>query len=270
MTRMHEELNRCFSLEGQVAVITGGASGIGRETGRVFARAGARVMFADIDEAGLAAAVAEVTAEGGSARAARTDVAKRAEVDALALEAVRCMGRLDIWVNCAGIILYTQVIEATEAEVERMLAVNLKGAYWGCAAAGRAFKAQGRGVILNVSSTGADSCGPGLSLYSLSKSAVNSLTRTCARELGPCGVRVNAVAPGWVDTPLGNTRFRDASGDIDPQLRERGLEERAKASPLGITGTPRDIALAMLYLASDAGRFVTGQVIRSNGGASMP
>jgi 3-oxoacyl-[acyl-carrier protein] reductase len=267
---MHEELKRTFSLDGQVAVITGAASGIGRETGRVFAHAGARVVLADIDEAGLDAAVAEVTAQGGSARAARADVAKRADLDALADETLRSMGRLDIWVNCAGIVLYKPVLEATEAEVERMLAVNLKGTYWGCAAAGRAFKAQGRGVILNVSSTGADSCGPGLSLYSLSKSAVNSLTRTCAREFGQFGVRVNAVAPGWVDTPLANTRFRNAAGEIDPELRERGLADRAKASPLNITGTPRDIALAMLYLASEAGRFVTGQVIRSNGGVSMP
>jgi 3-oxoacyl-[acyl-carrier protein] reductase len=267
---MHEDLSRAFSLEGQVAVITGGASGIGLETGRVFARAGARVMLADIDAAGLTAALAEMSAAGSGARATRVDVAQRAEVDALADEALRALGRLDIWVNCAGIVLYKQVLEASEADVERMLAINVKGTYWGCAAAGRAFKAQGRGVILNVSSTGADSCGPGLSLYSLSKSAVNALTRTCAREFGQFGVRVNAVAPGWVDTPLANTRFHNAAGDIDPQLRERGLEERAKASPLGITGTPRDIALAMLYLASDAGRFVTGQVIRSNGGVSMP
>ena len=99
---------------------------------------------------------------------------------------------------------------------------------------------------------------------------MNSLTRTCAKEFGAFGVRVNAVAPGWIDTPLANTRFRNAAGEIVPELRERGLRERALASPLGITGVPRDIALAMLYLASDAGRFVTGQVIRSNGGASMP
>jgi 3-oxoacyl-[acyl-carrier protein] reductase len=267
---MHEELKRSFSLDGQVAVITGGASGIGRETGRVFARAGARVLLADIDEAGLAAALAEASAQDGRVRTARTDVAQRADVAALADEALHALGRLDIWVNCAGIVLYKEVLEASEAEVERMLAINLKGTYWGCAAAGRVFKTQGRGVILNVSSTGADSCPPGLSLYSLSKAAVNSLTRTCAREFGQFGVRVNAVAPGWVDTPLANTRFRNAVGEIDPQLRERGLEDRAKASPLGITGTPRDIALAMLYLASEAGRFVTGQVIRSNGGASMP
>jgi 3-oxoacyl-[acyl-carrier protein] reductase len=267
---MHDELSRSFSLEGQVAVITGGASGIGRETGRVFAQAGARVVLADIDEAGISEAVAALRAEGGSARAVRTDVAKRSEVEALADEAVRSMGRLDIWVNCAGVVFYKPVMDATEAEVERLLAINLKGTYWGCAAAGRALKAQGRGVILNVSSTGADSSAPGLSLYSLSKSAVNSLTRTCAKEFGPFGIRVNAVAPGWVDTPLANTRFRNADGQIVPELRERGLKERALSSPLGITGIPRDIALAMLYLASDAGRFVTGQVIRSNGGVSMP
>jgi len=104
----------------------------------------------------------------------------------------------------------------------------------------------------------------------MTKSAVNTLTRACAKEFGPFGVRVNAIAPGWIDTPLANFRFRDASGAIDPQLREQGLRDRAKASPLGLTGEPRDVALAMLYLASDASRFVTGQVLRPNGGASMP
>jgi len=267
---MHDELSRAFSLEGQVAVVTGGASGIGRETARVFAQAGACVVLADIDEAGVTEAAAALTAQSGIARAFRTDVAKRSEVEALADETVRSMGRLDIWINCAGVVFYKPVLDATEAEVERLLAINLKGTYWGCAAAGRALKPQGKGVILNVSSTGADSSAPGLSLYSLSKSAVNSLTRTCAKEFGSFGVRVNAVAPGWIDTPLANTRFRNAAGEIVAELRERGLRERAQASPLGITGIPRDIALAMLYLASDAGRFVTGQVIRPNGGASMP
>ena len=267
---MHAELINDFSLAGRLAVVTGGASGIGRETARVFAQAGAQVVLADLDEAGLAEAVAAVQALGGVADARRIDVSRRTEVDALAEETVRSTGRLDVWVNCAGVVASMPVLDAPEAEVDRIVEINLKGTYWGCAAAARAMKARGSGSIINVSSTGADSAAPGFSIYAMTKSGVNTLTRTCAREFGAFGVRVNAIAPGWIDTPLANFRFRNAAGEIDPELRERGLRDRAQASPLGLTGVPRDVALAMLYLASDAGRFVTGQVLRPNGGASMP
>jgi 3-oxoacyl-[acyl-carrier protein] reductase len=104
----------------------------------------------------------------------------------------------------------------------------------------------------------------------MTKAAVNALTRSAAREFGAFGVRVNSIGPGWIETPMVSYRFRDAAGDLDPQKREAALEMFAKASPLGLTGVPRDIALAALYLASDASRFVTGQVLRPNGGAVMP
>jgi 3-oxoacyl-[acyl-carrier protein] reductase len=179
-------------------------------------------------------------------------------------------GRVHIWVNVAGILVDRPVIDAVEEEVERMLAVNLKGVYWGCSAAGRVMRPGGAGSIINFSSSGADSPVPGLSLYSMTKSAVNMLTRTIAKEFGAYGIRANAIAPGWVDTPLGERTFRDETGAIDPVKREEGLRLRAMASPLGILGTPRDIALAVLYLASDASRFMTGQVLRPNGGVAMP
>ncbi|RZM08120.1 MAG: SDR family oxidoreductase, partial [Sphingomonas sp.] len=104
----------------------------------------------------------------------------------------------------------------------------------------------------------------------ITKAAVNMLTRTAAAEFGADGIRVNAVAPGFVDTPMVAYRYRDANGGVDEGLREALLQSRAAGSPLGRTGTPRDIALAVLYLASDAARFVTGQVVRANGGVSMP
>lgn len=267
---MHQELETAFSLDGRVAVIIGAASGIGRETARVLAQAGARVVLADRDADGLARAAAEVSAVGGAPETRPTDVAQRAEVEALADAALRSLGRVDVWVNSAGVLVNTPILEATEADVDGLFAVNLKGVYWGCAAAGRVMEAQGRGSIINVSSGGADSPVPGLSIYSISKAGVNMLTRTAAKEFGSFGVRVNAIAPGWVDTPMTTYRYRDADGRIDSAVREQVVRDRATASPLGLTGTPRDIALAMLYLASDASRFVTGQVLRPNGGVAMP
>jgi 3-oxoacyl-[acyl-carrier protein] reductase len=266
---MDKDLNRMFRLDGRVAVVTGAASGIGRESGRVLAEAGARLVLADIDEAGLAATQDAVRAAGGEALARRADVTRRAELEALADAAVEAMGGLDIWVNSAGVGRQGSILDTPEADLDLLLAVNQKGSYWGCAAAGRVMTARGGGVIVNVSSGGGDAPVPGLSAYGMTKAAVNLLTRTCAMEFGASGVRVNAVAPGWIDTPMGSQLYRNAANEIDERLRQQVLRQQAQASPLGLTGEPTDIAFAILYLASDASRFVTGQVLRVNGGSSM-
>lgn len=261
---MHEELSRSFSLEGRVAVVTGGASGIGRESAVVLAQAGARVVVSDIDPDGIAGTVALVEAAGSQAIGQRADVAQREEVDALADSAIRAWDRLDVWVGSAGVIVHKPVLEMTEQDVDLQIAVNMKGIYWGCVAAARVMKELGGGSIVNISSTGADSAGPGISVYAMTKAAVNVCTRACAREFGPFGIRVNAIGPGFVYTPL-----TTAAREKDPGRREQILQMMAKATPLGTIGQPRDIALAVLYLASDASRFTTGQVLRPNGGAAM-
>lgn len=267
---MHEELDRDFSLEGRTAVVTGAASGIGRETARTLAQAGARVVLADLDAQGLAETAALVAGVGGKALVRPTDVADRAAVEALADAALGEFGRLDVWVNAAGILKNTPILEVAEGDLDRLLAVNQKGVFFGCAAGGRVMRERGGGSIINVSSAGADTTPPGVSVYAMTKAAVNSLTRSAAKEFGPFQVRVNAVAPGWIDTPMVTYRFRNAAGEIDAAAREAVVNSCAQASPMGRTGTPRDIALAILYLASDASRFVTGQVLRPNGGAAMP
>jgi 3-oxoacyl-[acyl-carrier protein] reductase len=263
---MDSDLDRAFGLHGRVAVITGGASGLGRETARVFARAGARLMLADRDEPGLAETRSMIEALGGEASSRRADVTRRDQMEALADGAVEVFGRLDIWVNAAGIGLQGTVLETSEADLDRVFAINAKGTYLGCAAAGRVMRTQGGGAIVNISSGGGEAAIPGLSAYGMSKAAVNLLTRTCALEFGPFDVRVNAVAPGWIDTPMGSQLYRDSTGAIDEARRERVLREQAQASPLGINGEPTDIALAALYLASDASRYVTGHVLRADGG----
>lgn len=260
------EIAKAFSLEDRVAVITGAGSGLGQEAARVFALAGARVVLADIAAAGLEATAAKVRGAGGVALIQRTDVVNRDEVEALADAAVREFGRLNSWINSAGITLWAAVMDASKEAAEKVISVNMMGTYWGCAAAGRVMKELGGGAIVNVSSTGGDSPVPGLSVYGMTKAAVNQLTRVCAKEFGPFGVRVNAVVPGWIDTPINTSMYRDPSGEVDPALRENVMEKMAAISPLGMTGQAIDVALALLYLASDASRFVTGHLLRVSGG----
>jgi 3-oxoacyl-[acyl-carrier protein] reductase len=259
-----------FTLAGRVAVITGAASGIGRQAALTFTEAGAQVVLADIDEDGLAQTADEVAALGGKPVPLRTDVTSRDEVEALARHAVEAGGRLDVWANVAGILLPSLVVDTTEETLDRMIGINIKGLYWGCAAAARIMTAQGHGSIINISSAGADIPQPGLSVYSFTKSAVKMITRTLAHEVGPQGVRVNTVAPGFVDTPMVTYRFRRDDGSLDEDKRAALFQTRADQSILGVIGTTSDITMAMLYLASDASRFVTGQTLRPNGGIAMP
>jgi 3-oxoacyl-[acyl-carrier protein] reductase len=256
-----------FSLAGKWAVIVGAASGIGRETARVFAEADARLMLADVNGDAVAALAAEI---GNGTQWMRADVTDRASVNALAVRAA-AETAIDAWANLAGIVAPpTSMVDVDETTLDRLIAVNLKGVYWGCAAAARIMTSQGSGAIINASSAGADTPAQGISVYALTKAAVNMITRSLAAEIGPMGVRVNAVAPGFVDTPMVTYRFRKEDGTLDLAARESLFADRAAAAALRRIGQPRDIALAILYLASDASAFVTGQVLRPNGGMVMP
>ncbi len=264
---MDESLEDAFDLTGRVAVVTGAASGIGRQTALTLAQAGARLALADMDGDAVAALAVEI---GDGAIALRVDVADRAQVDGLAARAAQ-IGPVRVWANVAGVaVAPIPVTDVDEATLDRLIAVNLKGCYWGCAAAVRLMRDGPGGSIINVSSAGADLPAPGLSVYAMTKAGVNLLTKTLALEAGPANIRVNAVAPGFIDTPMIGYRFTGPDGAIDINRKAAVFADRAAMSPLGIIGEPRDIALAILYLASDASRFMTGQIIRPNGGVVMP
>jgi 3-oxoacyl-[acyl-carrier protein] reductase len=171
--------------------------------------------------------------------------------------------------NVAGIIRNNLVVDTPEEELDAVLAVNLKGVYFGCQAAAAVMIQQRRGSIINFASTGMDSPVPTISCYALTKAAVAMLTRTLATEVGKYGVRVNAMAPGFTDTPMTQRWFTNDDGTVDSSKRDELWTMRGAQAPLNCIGTARDQALGVLYLASDAARFVTGQVMRINGGVSM-
>lgn len=256
-----------YDLTGRTALVTGAASGIGRATAVLLAAAGAIVHCADLDEKGARRTAERITADGGSAHAHPLDVTDRAQVAAVvsaaATAAVRAGGHLAVLAAVAGIMHRSPVLETAEADLDRVLAVNFKGVLYGCQEAARAMIDHGAGgSIVTMASGAIDSGTPGLLCYGVAKAAVVQLTRTLAVEVGRHGIRVNTVAPGWVRTPM--TR----RGTAEEQRRAEA--PMIRHAPLGRVGEPEDAAHAVLYLASDASAFTTGQILRPNGGVAMP
>jgi 3-oxoacyl-[acyl-carrier protein] reductase len=267
MEKAMSRTTSAFRLDGRIAVITGAGSGLGREAARVFAEAGARLVLVDIDRPGL-----EQTAElcvDATTTIETVDISDRGAVDDLADRVVASAGRIDAWINCAGIGYMHSLLAADEERAAKLIAVNMMGAFWCCAAAGRVMREGGGGAIVNVSSGGGSGAARGVSIYGMTKAAVNSLTWSSAAELGPFGIRVNAVAPGWIETPMSSLMYRDERGEVDHTKRQAIIDQMQQVSPLGIIGEPADIAYALLYFATDASRYITGQVLNVSGGATI-
>lgn len=259
-----------FDLSERVAVLTGVGSGIGKATARTLARAGASIVGGDVDEAGAQVTADEIVAEGGNAIVLRTDVTRRSDVDALVDRAVADFGRIDIMGNIAGVPHNKLVAECTDEEFERILAINLKSVFYGCQAAVRHMVPAGGGNIVNISSGAIDTPAPTLACYAMTKAAVAMLTKTLATEVGPQGIRVNAIAPGMILTNFSRHNFVDADGNVVPERFEAYNKRSSAMAPLRRVGEPQDVANAFLYLVSDAASFVTGHIERPNGGVAMP
>ncbi|MFB0630340.1 SDR family NAD(P)-dependent oxidoreductase [Streptomyces sp. AB3(2024)] len=248
-----------YDLTGRTALVTGAASGIGRATALLLARAGAVVHCADRDEPGLVETAALIAKSGGTATAHPLDVTDRAALRA----AVAAAGPLDIAAAIAGVMHTSSVLETTDEDLDRILDINFKGVLRTCQEAVSAMIAAGRpGSVVTMASGAVDAAQPGLLCYSAAKAAVVQLTKTLATEAGPHGIRVNAVAPGWIRTPM--------TGRHGAEVQQRTEEAMVRMSPLRRVGEPEDIAQAVLYLACDASSFTTGQILRPNGGVSMP
>ena len=264
------KLRGAFDLAGRTAVVTGAGRGIGRATAMLLAEFGAEVVCIDIRADDVTDTAAAITSAGGWAESIPGDVSQPADLDRAIVAAWSRRNRLDIMCNVAGILHIASVLDTKPDDLDRVFAVNVMGVFNGCRLAARRMVESGAGAIVNIASQAIDWPRPDLSAYAMSKAAVVQLTRSLAVEVAQQGVRVNAVAPGYVETAMTAHTYSRTDGSIDPEKRIEQLQAQAAANPLGRVGTPQDVAYAVLYLASDASGYVTGQIVRPNGGASMP
>jgi len=246
-----------MEFKGQVALVTGGARGIGRAIAEAFARKGVAMAIADVNHDEAKAASADLAKDGVRTMALRIDVANSREVIAAFEETLKEFGRLDILVNNAGITRDSLVLRMREEDWDTVIDVNLKGVFLCAKEAIKAMAKQRYGRIVNIASVVAFMGNPGQANYSASKAGIVGLTKTLAKEYASRGITANAVAPGFITTAM-----TDA-------LPENVKEEMKKAIPMARFGTIEDVANAVVFLASPSSGYITGQVVHVNGGMYM-
>jgi 3-oxoacyl-[acyl-carrier protein] reductase len=250
-----------FDLKGRVALVTGASSGIGRATAEALAANGTRVAINfHRNEAGAAATRAQIVGAGGSAIIAQANVTRASEVQSLVERTVAEFGPIDILVNNAGsLVERLRILELTEERWDEVIDLNLKSAFLSCQAVAGSMMKRKTGTIVNVSSIAGRTGGAlGSIHYSTAKGGLITFTKGLAKELGPFGVRVNAVSPGVIDTPY-HEQFSS------PEM----MKSYTSQIPLGRIGTPEEVAKVICFLASDAASYLTGETIEINGGMFM-
>ncbi len=241
-------------LDGKTAIITGGANGIGRATVRCFANEGARIVVWDVDEEAGRAVESSIRESGTDCRFFKLDVTDRANVEQGIQDVQQHFGTVDILINNAGITADARLVKMNESEWDRVIDTNLKGVFNCTQAVAPAMIEQESGRIINAASVVAHTGNFGQTNYVAAKSGVIGMTQVWARELGPKGITVNAVAPGFIDTEMARA------------VPEHVLEGVIGRTPLGRMGTVDEVASAYLFLASDEASYVNGSVLRVDGG----
>ncbi len=246
-------------LEGKVALITGGASGIGRATALAFARERAKLIIADMNEEGTQQTVHMITENGGEATGLQADMTRAAEVEALISKAVDTYGRLDCAHNNAGILgtPFIRMTECSEAEWDQIMDINLKGVWLCMKYEIPQMLQQGGGAIVNTASAAGLVGSAAFPIYDASKHGVVGLTKSAALQFAQQGIRVNAVCPGVIQTPM-----VDRGIEANPRFEEGA----ARTNPSGRLGKPEEVAEAVVWLCSDAASFVTGHAMSVDGG----
>lgn len=245
-------------LDGRVAIVTGGGQGIGQGVALCLARAGARVVVNDTAQERIAQTVSAIEALGTQALGVQANVTRTSEVERLVQDTLGRFGKIDILVNNAGVVVVKSITEQTEADWDRVLDVNLKGVFLCCHRVVREMIKQQQGAIVNIASIAAFHYTVPHVPYAASKAGVVALTRDLAYEVARHGIRVNAIAPGPIETPM-------MSSALTPQQKEG----YAKQVPLGRLGQPHDIGNAAVFLVSDEASFITGTTLPVSGGTDL-
>ncbi len=246
-------------LKDKVAIVTGAGKGIGWGIAKVFSQEGAKVVVVDWDEGAGKKTAEEITQSGGEALFVHCDVSNEEQVKGMIQKVVERFGRIDVLVNNAGVGVYKSVLDASSADWDHCLAVNLKGVFLCSKYAIPHMQAVGKGAIVNISSVHSHATVNGVAPYAASKGGITALTRNMAIDYGPT-IRVNAIAPGWVLTPLIQSIFNSYP---DPVEQQRLVEQRQVMKRIG---RPEDIGYAAAFLASDEASFITGTQLFVDGG----
>ncbi len=244
--------------KGKVALVAGGGSGIGRATCEVFAERGGLVVVADINQVAAKATVEQIAHTGRKAEACACDVSRWDQVQGAVQTARRVFGKLDVLINCAGILRAHLLEETPEEEWNEVLQINLTGAFLLTKAAMAAMREQGGGSIVHIASRMAIRVKEGHGAYAAAKAGILQLTQMAALEGAPHGIRVNCVCPGFIDTPMTRLGYG-----------EEAFAAWSKVCPLGRAGRAEEIARAMLFLASDEASFITGMALPVDGGRTI-